>query len=135
MVILPMAAASAASEPLIQAKKPQPSTVEVPNPDRLAPMVASATSSSLPDNPVRTRMSPVRINNGTAINANESIPSNSASPSSVGGRTPVNNSMENEPTPMTTQIRTASKIRTTIKINGTKNPHPRMISSCCIKYC
>jgi hypothetical protein len=81
-----MAAASAASEPLMQAKKPQPSTVDVPNPDRVEPMVASATSSSLPDNPVRTRMSPVRMNKGTAINAKESMPSNSASPSSVGGQ-------------------------------------------------
>ena len=131
----PMAAASAASEPLMQAKNPHPSTVDVPSPDRLAPRVASATSNSLPDSPVRTRMSPVRINNGTAINANESIPSNSASPSRVGGNTSVNNSMANEPTPITTQIRTASKIRTTINISGIKNPHPRMISSCCMRYC
>jgi len=43
----PMAAASAASEPEMQAKKPQPSTVEVPKPVRRLPVVASAKSSSL----------------------------------------------------------------------------------------
>jgi hypothetical protein len=43
MVMRPTAAAPAASEPEMHEKNPQPSTVEVPRPDRTEPMVASAT--------------------------------------------------------------------------------------------
>ena len=57
----PTAAAPAASEPEMQEKNPQPSTVEVPSPERSEPSVASAMSISLLDSPLRTSASPVRM--------------------------------------------------------------------------
>jgi len=118
MVMRLMAAASAASEPEIQAKKPQPSTVAVPDPAFCQPIAASATCSSFNDRPVRTSTSPVRIKSGTAIRANESTPSNSASPRSVSGKTSVKWSMANDPSPITTHILTPRRIITTMPISG-----------------
>ena len=42
MVMRPIAAASAASEPEMHENRPQPITVEVPKPDRSQPKLASA---------------------------------------------------------------------------------------------
>ena len=74
IVIRPIAAASAASDPEMHAKKPQPSAVEVPKPDRMPPVVASAKSRSLFASPERTMTSPVSTNSGIAIKAKESTP-------------------------------------------------------------
>ena len=93
MVRRPTAAASAASDPEMQENSPQPITVEVPKPERKLPKVASATLSSLMPRPLRTIASPVRMNSGIAISAKESTPSNSASPTSVSGSTPVDASI------------------------------------------
>src|SRR5689334_22455754 len=47
--------------------------------------------------------SPVRMNNGMAIRANESTPSNRPSPSSVSGRAPVDNRIATVPSPIVIQ--------------------------------
>ena len=114
----PTAAAPAASEPEMQAKNPQPSTVAVPKPARNPPVVASATSSSLLDSPVRTRTSPVRMNSGTAMSAKWSMPSNSDSPSREIGSTSVVTSMTTAPIPSAAQTGTASAISPTIRRTG-----------------
>src|SRR3546814_5946776 len=66
----------------MQAKKPQPRTVEVPKPLLRLPMVASAMSSSLSERPERTSTSPVRMKSGIAMSAKASMPEKSASPKS-----------------------------------------------------
>ena len=114
----PTAAAPAASEPEMQAKKPQPSTVAVPRPARKPPVKASATSSSLLERPVRTKTSPVRMNSGTAISAKWSMPSKRDSPKSESGSTSVINSMSTAPMPSAAQTGTASPMRTTMSRTG-----------------
>ena len=131
MVMRPMAAASAASEPEMQAKKPQPRMVAVPKPERNPPTVASATSKSFSESPVLTSTSPVRMNKGTAIRAKASIPSNRASPNRLNGRTSVVSKMAMEPRPSTTHIGTAMMIINNITRRGPLNSHPRSMTACC----
>ena len=60
--------------------------------------------------------SPVSTNSGTAISANESTLSNSASPNSESGSASVDSSSTTVPRPMTTQNGTASASSTSMKM-------------------
>ncbi len=54
----------------MHANKPQPITVDVPNPERKLPNVASAKLSNLMPSRDRTIASPVSTNSAIAISAN-----------------------------------------------------------------
>ena len=114
----PTAAAPAASEPEMQAKKPQPSVVELPRPVLSPPTLASATSSNLPESPERTRASPVRMNSGTAISAKALMPSNSDSPNTDSGKVSVKVSIPRVPRPMATHTGTPTRIITISAASG-----------------
>ena len=87
----------------MQANRPHPITVDVPNPERKLPNVASAKLSNLMPSPERTIASPVSTNNGMAISANESTPSNNASPTRVNGNTSVSHKIATVPRPIAAQ--------------------------------
>src|SRR6056300_1307062 len=116
MVMRPTAAAPAASEPEIALNIPQTSTVAEPKPPRVQQVSASARSRNFLLSPVRTKTSPVRINNGTAVNAKWSIPSNSDSPSSDNGKAPDQISNAVVATPIDAQMGIPRTMRPT-KIN------------------
>src|SRR5690606_24406300 len=124
MVIRPTAAAPAASEPDMQAKNPQPSTVDVPKPERTLPMVAPATLSSLIDRPVLTSRSPVSTNSGMAIRAKASRPWNTDSPISDTGSACVSQRIRSEVSPRDTHTGTANANSTSIRSSGPSTAQP-----------
>lgn len=76
IVILPIAAVSAAADPEIPAKNMEPTTVIKPNPPLIWPTNVYAKSISFSDIPPRSMIDPASIKNGIAINVNESVPVN-----------------------------------------------------------
>ncbi len=118
----------------MQAKKPQPSTVEVPSPVRRLPIVASATSSSLFDRPERTSTSPVRMNSGMAISAKASMPENSASPNRVSGSTSVETSSAIAQMPSDTHTGTAMANSSTMRSSGKPIAQPSSVEASGIPY-
>ena len=118
MVIRPTAAAPAASDPEMEENIPQTKTVAEPNPPFVQQVRASAISRNLRLKPVRTRTSPVKINNGTAVRAKASIPSNRLSPINESGRASDMTSIRIAAEPMETQTGTAKAHSTTNMITG-----------------